>query len=179
MQGKFSLFFILVVLVAVSPAAFGQWVSTGTTNITVSVGPEAALSVNSATPLTTGTTLFDDYAGTTTFSYKVRTTRVGGSGSIAAQVLTDFSPGNGPSVQNPPTAGNTLSYGCTVAGPGSPCSGSIAAQYQVDTNVATFGANARSARAGDSGSLAWVLTNDPRYETGNYTAVVRFTISAM
>ena len=179
MQRKFSLFFTLVVLVAVSPAAFAQWAATGTTNITVNVGPEAAISVNSATPLTTGTTLFDDYKGTTTFSYKIRTAQSGGSGSITAQVLTDFSPGNGPSVQNPPTAGDTLSYGCTVAGPGTGCSGSVTAQYQADTNVATFGANARSARAGDSGSLAWVLTNDPRYETGNYQAVVRFTISLM
>jgi hypothetical protein len=179
MQRKLSLFFIIVALVAVSPAAFGQWATTGTTNITVAVGPEAAISVNSATPLTTGTTLFDDYTGTTTFSYKIRTAQSGGSGSITAQVLTDFSPGNGPSVQNPPTAGDTLSYGCTVAGPGTGCSGSIAAQYQVDTSVATFGANARSSRAGDSGSLAWVLTNDPQYETGNYQAVVRFTISLM
>ena len=89
------------------------------------------------------------------------------------------SPGNGPSVQNPPTAGDTLSYGCTVAAPGTPCSGSVTAQFQVDTSVATFGANARSARAGNSGSLAWVLTNDPQYETGNYEAVVRFSISAL
>lgn len=178
MQRKFTLLIILAALVAVSPAAFGQWAAAGTTNITVSVGPEAAISVNSATPLTTGTALFDDYTGTTTFSYKVRTTKTGGSGSITAQVLTDFSTGAGPSVQNP-NPGNSLSYGCTVAGPGTGCSGSVTAQYQVDTNVATFGANARSAKAGDSGSLAWVLTNDPQYETGSYEAVVRFSISAL
>ncbi|MCC7497220.1 MAG: hypothetical protein IT160_06560 [Bryobacterales bacterium] len=179
MQTRSVLLLVLVVFVAASPAAFGQWAATGTTNISVTVGPEAAISVNSATPLTTGTTLFDDYTGTTAFSYKVRTTKAGGSGSVTAQVLTDFSPGNGPSVQTPPTAGDTLSYGCTVAGPGTACSGSITAQYQTDTNVATFGANAHSSKAGDSGSLAWVLTNDPKYETGSYQAVVRFSISAL
>jgi hypothetical protein len=44
--------------------------------------------------------------------------------------------------------------------------------------VATFGAGASSAVAGNSGSVAWTLTNDPLYHTGAYSATVTFTISA-
>jgi hypothetical protein len=44
--------------------------------------------------------------------------------------------------------------------------------------VVTFGAAARSSAAGDTGSVSWSLTNDPKYATGTYTATVTFTISA-
>jgi hypothetical protein len=170
---------ILVALLVVTPAAFGQFTNPATTNVTVTVGPEAALSVSATTPLTTGTTLFDDYTGTTLFSYKIRTTRVGGSGSITAQVTTDFSTGSGPSVAAPPSAGDALQYVATLAGPATAASGTLTASTTATTGVGTFSANARSAKAGNSGSLVWSLTNDPRYETGEYTATVTFSISAL
>jgi hypothetical protein len=44
--------------------------------------------------------------------------------------------------------------------------------------VGTFGAAAHSAVAGNSGSVAWTLTDDPAYGTGTYAATVTFTISA-
>jgi hypothetical protein len=44
--------------------------------------------------------------------------------------------------------------------------------------VVTFGADAKSAMAGNSGSVDWTLTNDPQYSTGTFTATVTFTISA-
>jgi hypothetical protein len=47
-----------------------------------------------------------------------------------------------------------------------------------ETNVATFGSNARSAQAGDGGSVTWTLTNDPQYRVNNYSATATFTISA-
>jgi hypothetical protein len=93
-------------------------------------------------------------------------------------VTTDFSPSGGPSVANPPTAGDALTYSCTVSTPGTPCSGTQTASTTSSTPVASFGANARSDRAGNSGSVAWTLTNDPLYETGSYSAVVTFTVSA-
>ena len=46
------------------------------------------------------------------------------------------------------------------------------------TSVATFGAAASSAKAGNTGSVAWSLTDDPVYATGAYAATVTFTISA-
>lgn len=173
--------FVTLALVALllSGTAFGQFAGSGTTNITVTVAAEASIQVNASTPLTTTGTLFSNYTGTTGFMYKIRTTATGGSGSITARVTTDFSPGGGPSVASPPTAGDTLAYTCTVAAPGTGCVGSQTASTTADTNVSTFGANARSARDGNSGSLAWTLTNDPAYATGNYTAVVTLTIGAV
>jgi hypothetical protein len=44
--------------------------------------------------------------------------------------------------------------------------------------VGSFGADAKSTAAGNTGSVAWSLTNDPTYATGAYTATVTFTISA-
>ena len=172
------LLFPMAVLLVVTPAAFGQWAATGTTNVTVTVAAEAAISVNGASPLTSAGTLFADYAGETSFSYKVRTSATGGSGAITAQVTTDFSPTGGPSVATPPTAGDTLSYGCSLSGVGTACAGSVTASTTAATTVATFGTNARSTKAGDSGTLNWVLTNDPQYQTGDYQATVTFTISA-
>ena len=52
------------------------------------------------------------------------------------------------------------------------------ASTSVQTNVATFGADNRSLFAGNSETVAWTLTNDPKYKTGAYSATVTFTISA-
>ena len=178
MRLKLSLF-VMAVLLVVTPAAFGQFAASGTTNVKVTVAAEAAISVNSATPLTSVGTLFANYTGSTSFSYKVRTKATGGSGAITAQVTTDFSPVGGPSVATPPTAGDTLSYGCSVSGVGTACSGSVTASTTAATSVATFGTNARSTKAGDSGTLSWVLVNDPQYQTGDYQATVTLSISAL
>lgn len=178
MKKTLSSLFLMAVLLVVSPAAFGQFAATGTTNVTVTVAAEAAISVNSATPLASAGTLFADYTGLTLFSYKVRTTASGGSGSITAQVTSDFSPNGGPSVATSGATGNTLTYGCSLSGVGTACAGSVTASTTASTDVANFGANARSAKAGDSGTLNWVLVNDPQYPTGDYQATVTFTISA-
>ena len=103
--------------------------------------------------------------------------KAGGSGSITLKVTADFGPG-GPSVLSPPTAGDTLAYTCTLTAPGTPCSGSQISSTTAGTAVGTFGADAKSASAGNGGSVAWTLTNDPMYSTGTYTATVTFTISA-
>lgn len=169
-----TLAIFVAILALAAPAAFGQFAATGTTTLSLTVGPEAALSVTDVTtPLTTAAGgLFADYVGTTNFTYKIRTTRVDGTGSITAQVTTPFGAG-GPSV-----AAGDLTYNCTVAAPGTGCASTVTAATS-ETNVAGFGANARSARAGNSGSVAWSLVNDPQYETGSYTAVVTFSISAI
>ena len=160
--------------------AHAQFAATGTTTLQLTVGPEAAIQINTATTaLTTSTSTFaNPFTGTTNYTYKIRTTKVGGTGNITSQVTSDFTAvANGPSVASPPTAGDTLSYTCTVTAPGTACSGSQTASTSSSTPVATFGADAHA--AGNSGSVGWSLTNDPVYPTGTYNATVTFSISAL
>jgi hypothetical protein len=162
--------------VAVSPVALGQFAATGTTNITVGVQAEAAIQVDTATTPLTSTGLFADFTGTTNFTYKIRTTRSTGTGKITAQVTKDFVGATGGS--GPKAADNVLTYGCTVSSPATQCTGPVTAAT-AETNVATFAANARSAKAGNSGSVGWTLVNDPQYEVDSYSAEVTFSISAI
>jgi len=156
--------------------------TTVTSNLSVAVAPESALTIQ--TPTTTFSTPinFTDYAGTTNFTYFVRTTKAGGSGSITLQITTDFSPAGGPSVAVPPSPGDALKYSCTVpaasSGTVTQCSGSVTSSTGAATNVATFGQDTRTKTAGVASSVTWDLTNDPFYQTGSYTAVATFTISA-
>ena len=161
------------------PSLFAQFGPTGTTSLDLSVASEAAIRVdNAATSLTSAGT-FIDYIGTTNFTYKIRTTKLGGSGSVTLQITTDFAPLGGPSVAAPPDPADTLAYTCTVSAPGTACAGSLTSSTTAATGVVTFGANARSVAAGTGGnSVDWTLTNDPLYETGAYSATATFTISA-
>lgn len=168
----------LLGMVLVAGLLRAQFAPTGTTTISVSVGSEASLRVDTATTTLTTAGTFAAYTGTTNLTYKIRTTQSSGSGTITARVTTDFSPAGGPSVASPPTAGDLLQYTCTISAPGTACAGSQTASTAADTSVATFGADATSVAAGNAGSVAWTLTNDPVYKTGTYTAVVTFTIAA-
>jgi hypothetical protein len=111
-------------------------------------------------------------------TYFIRTSPTSGSGSIVLQVTTDFSPSGGPSVGTPPTTGDALTYNCTVSSPGTACTGPLTAKTSGTTSVASFGADAHSALAGNTASVSWSLTNDPLYKVGTYNATVTFTISA-
>jgi hypothetical protein len=160
-------------------SAFGQFAASGTTTLSVNVAAEASISITTATTTLSSTPgLFVDYTGTTAFLYKIRTTQSTGTGTVNVKITSDFAGAGGPSVLTPPSAGDALTYSCTVAAPGTACTGPITALTTATTSVATFGADARSAKAGNSGSLAWTLTNDPVYQTGTYTATATFTISA-
>src|SRR5450755_4194383 len=102
---------LAVSLAAVSAQA--QFAGTGTTSVSVTVAAEASIQVNTATTtLTNVGTIFAAYTGTTNLTYKMRTPKVGGSGTITLQVTSDFSPATGPSVATPPTAGDALAYTC-------------------------------------------------------------------
>ena len=151
-----------------------------TTTLTVAVGAEAALSVTAATTAlaTTSNTFGNPYTGTTTMSYLIRTTKSTGTGTITVQITSDFSGTGGPSVANPPSAGDVLGYTCAVSTPGTPCSGSQTAATKTATAVSTFGAGASSSKAGNAASVSWSLTDDPTYATGTYAATATFTISA-
>jgi hypothetical protein len=156
-----------------------QFNPSGSTSVSVTVGAEAAIRIDSASTALTGSGVVfgSDFTGNTAFTYKIRTKQTNGSGNIQLQVTSDFSPSGGPSVASPLDPSDTLSYACTVAQPGSGCSGQQNASTTTATPVATFGANARSTKAGNTGSLSWTLPNDPQYATGTFTSLVTLTIS--
>jgi hypothetical protein len=152
---------------------------TGTTTVSVTIGPQAGLNItNSSTPLTPSGSNFNLFTGTTAMTYFVRTTTTGGGGSITMKVTSDFSPTGGPSVASPLTTADALTYTCTVASPGTACTGAQTASTSSQTNVATFGTNVHTNSAGSTASVAWSLANDPNYKTGTYNATMTFTISA-
>jgi hypothetical protein len=162
-----------------SPALFAQFAATGTTTVSVTVSAEASLEVTTATTtLTAIGTIFNAYTGTTNLLYKIRTSQSTGTGTLTLKVTSDFSPTSGPSVGTPPSAGDALTYTCTVAAPGTGCSGSLTASTSSSTSVATFGAGASSGASGNAVSTTWSLTNDPTYKSGSYSATVTYTISA-
>jgi len=170
-------------LIGGATQAFGQFSGSGTTTVSVVVGAEAAISITTGTTSlaeATGPTIFGaPFTGTTNFSYKVRTTTVGGGGSITVKITSDFAAG-GPSVTTPPT-GDAMTYTCTSAASATPCTGPITASTAGATSVATFATNAHSAAgtgSSDAGTVVWTLPNDPLYKTGTYTATATFTISA-
>ncbi|MGA3326799.1 MAG: hypothetical protein ABSF45_20225 [Terriglobia bacterium] len=181
---KKTLYLAVVALLLTAPIARAQLgTTTGTTTVNVTVAAEAALSVGATTNLASVGTNFSSYTGTTSLTYFIRTTLAGGSGFIKLEVTTDFAPAGGPSVGTPPTAGDALNYTCTVANPGNngaaiPCGSPTTSSTTAQTSVATFGTDNRSLIGGNSASVAWTLTNDPKYKTGAYSAVVTFTISA-
>ncbi|MDR3677332.1 MAG: hypothetical protein P4N24_17725 [Acidobacteriota bacterium] len=161
--------------------AYAQLGTTAPTNtLSVAVSNEAALTISGSgtTTLASTGTNFANYTGTTSMIYFIRTTETSGSGYIKAQITTDFAPAGGPSVANSGTSGDTLSYACTVAAPGTACTGSVNASTTAQTSIATFAAGVHSAKAGNAASLLWTLINDPAYKTATYSATVTFTISA-
>ncbi len=162
-------------------AANAQFSNTGTTTLSLNVRSEASLSITDTTTAlaNSGAIFGTDFTGSTAFLYKIRTGKQSGTGQIQLQVTSDFSPAGGPSVGTPPTIGDTLSYTCTMSAPGAGCTGSVDSATGAQTSVATFVADAKSAKAGNAGSVAWTLTNDPMYSTGSYTATVTFAISAI
>lgn len=167
------------VLLSFANAAQAQFATNGNGSVAVSVAAEAAIHIDTASvTLTSSGTNFADYTGNTAFTYKIRTGATAGTAGITLQVTSDFTGTGGPSVANSGTTGDTLSYTCTVSAPANSCSGSQISSTTAATPVSTFGANARSAKAGNSGSVSWTLINDPAYAVGTYTAVVTYTISA-
>jgi len=179
MKRQHPILLLLAAALLACPAMYGQFAATGTTTLSVTVGAEAALQVTTGTTtLAAAGTIFNPYLGTTNLVYKIRTTKSTGTGTITLKVTSDFSPAGGPSVATPPTAGDALTYTCTVAAPGTGCSGSITSSTAASTSVATFGAGASSANAGNAASTGWTLSNDPVYQTGAYSGVVTYTISA-
>lgn len=169
-----------VLAIACAVLALAGLAQAQTTTLAVTVGPEAALSIATATTslATTSTSFGSPFSGTTALNYLIRTSKTSGTGTITLQITADFSGAGGPSVGSPPTAGDALTYTCSVSAPGTPCTGTQTAATHAATAVGSFGAGASSAKAGNAASVVWALTDDPAYATGTYSATATFTISA-
>jgi hypothetical protein len=167
----------LALLLAASSALAQTWGTTGTTLLSVTVGNEALISVNSPTTFSTSTA-FADYTGTTNLSYKIRTSKGGTGGSITLEITTDFGPAGGPTVGGTQlTTGDNPTYVCNASSPATPCTGAVTPSTSSATAVYTFGADSHSAKAGNAGSVTWTVPNDPLYPSGTYQATATFTIS--
>jgi hypothetical protein len=160
-------FKVAVAALAIVPVAFGVDTST----MSVAVAPEASFTALDTTTTLTNATIFGAYTGTTNFTYKIRTTLVGGSGAITVS-LGVFSGSGGPVIAD-------LLYTCTAATLGVTACSSTTPTGGLGTPVATFGTDAHSADAGDAGTTAWTLPDKTTLKTGTFTSVATYTISAL
>lgn len=169
---------VATILLLAASFSYAQTTGTATSTLNLTVGNEAVIQITANPALASGTTTFSDYLSTTSLLYFIRTNQTTGSGSITVQATSDFSPVGGPSIASP-VNGDKLTYTCAVSTPGTQCTGTqTVTTLNTAYPVATFGINAQSAKAGNTGSVSWDLSNDPAYKTGSYTADLTFTISA-
>ncbi len=140
-----------------------------------------------ATPLalTKAGTSFNTFAGTVTLSYRARTRQGTGQGTITVKATTDFQPSGGPSIANPPNAGDQFTYTCSGATLGVACSGIQTVSTTSATSVVSLGASACTGGGApcstanpNSANVTFILTDDPKYKTGSYSATLTWTISA-
>ena len=118
-----------------APVVFAA-TDTATTTLGVTVSPEASITVTASPTLAKGGTKFESYTGTTTYTYKVRTTQTTGAGSVTAQVTTAFAAASGITTAD-------LSHVASTAGVGTANTTSTTASASVATNLLTFGADAQ------------------------------------
>jgi hypothetical protein len=155
-------------------------VETLTQTINAQLSAIGKLSVPSSLTLTPTGTVFSPYGGSLAVLYRVRSTPLGSGGTITIQAAGDFSPSGGPSVAN-----GVLGYTCSAATLGTACAGSQTVSLATQTNVATIppsactgGGAPCSAADPNSVNVNFLLQNNPNYQTGSYSGVVTFTISA-
>ncbi len=168
---------LLMGALAVGNGIGGTGTATQTLNATLQ--PIGKLSVPASLTLTAGASKFAPFTGTLAVSYRARTTSTG-TGTITAQVSSDFSPTGGPSA-----AAGALTFTCGSAGLGTPCSGTQTASTTVQTTVVTLPASACTGGGGSCSTsdpatvnVNFSLTDSPAYSTGSYSAQVILRISA-
>ncbi|HUK19153.1 MAG TPA: hypothetical protein VLW65_22180 [Bryobacteraceae bacterium] len=169
-----------ITLIACVLLAIAGIVQAQTTSLNLTVGVEASITVTTGTTAlaNTGGNFTTPFTGTTDYSFKIRTKT---TGTITVLITSDFTTAtNGPSVHNPPTTGDALTFTCSATSPalGTPCASAQTASTTAAATIVGFGATVNSANAGNTGSIVWSLTDDPVYPAGSYTAVATFTISA-
>lgn len=151
-----------------------------TQNVSIGISPLGKLSVPSTVAMRTGGVPFAPFTGVLPVSFRARTSPAGG-GLITAEATSDFTPGGGPSI-----ASGEVRYTCGGASLGTACSGSQVLSTGSQTPVLTIpagactgGGNGCSTADPNSVTISFSLDNSPQYPTGNYSAQVTFTISAI
>jgi len=126
-----------------------QGQSLGGTSFALTVAPECSIGVVS---VATGAA----NSQTVTFNYKLRTSDSGGQG----QIMLRLTPSG---IVNVPSSG-TLDYQATLAGPGTPSSGSAATQEALTSGIviARFGPQAHSTRSGAVGTVQLTVSEPLR-----------------
>ena len=157
-----------------------------TQTLDVTVVPLGGLFMQ-ATPvaLTKSAVSFNSFTGTTTLSYRARTRQGTGQGMITVKATTDFTPAGGPSIANPPSAGDKFTYTCSGTTLGVACSGVQTVSTTAATTVVWLGASACTGGGApcstanpNSANVTFILPDDPKYKTGSYSATLTWTISA-
>ena len=155
-------------------------VATLTQTINAQLNPLGKISAPASLTLSSTGTVFNPYTGTATLLYRARTTPAGTGGTITVQATGEFSPSGGPTVSS-----GGLTYTCSAATLGTPCTGTKTLSLTTATSVATIptsactgGGGACSTADPNSVKVNFSLTNSPQYQTGSYSATVTFTISA-
>lgn len=157
-----------------------------TQTLTLNLEPAGLLyTVPSSVSLTHAGTVFSAFTGAVTLQYRARTS-ASGSGTITARATSDFPcASGGPCIATPPTAGDALTYTCTGATLGTNCSGTQTVSTTAATNVVTIPAGACTGAGSPCNNAAtntvtvnFKLTDDPKYKTGTFSAILTWTISA-
>jgi hypothetical protein len=152
-----------------------------TATVTQTLNAQLSAAVDITLPasltLTNTGTVFNNYTGSMTVQYRVRTTTTGTGGTLTVQATANFAAG-GPSV-----ASNTLTYTCSGATLGTACSGTRTVSLTAATNVLTVPTGiCTGAACGNASpnmlSTSFTLVDDPAYQTGSYSATLTFTVSA-
>jgi len=148
--------------------------------LSASLSPIGKLQVGANLALVGSGGLFTAFSASMSVNYKIRTTP-SGSGSITARATSDFSPTGGPAIST-----GVLTYTCSGATLGTACSGQQTVSTGAQTPVVTVPAARCTGGGGaycsssnpNSVSLSFALVNDPQYQTGSYSVILTFTISA-
>jgi hypothetical protein len=159
--------------------------NTATETLQAIIAPEGGLfAITASVTFTKTGNIFNIYTSTAvTIQYRARTTDTTGSATITVKATSDFLPAGGPSVGSPPTAGDALTYICSGQTLGTCVNGTVSNTSA--TNVVTTPASSCTGGGGacsnadpNTVSVTFSLTNDPKYQTGSYSATVTWTISA-
>jgi hypothetical protein len=164
-----------------APAFLFGATGTATQTLDAQINAIGKLTVPANLTVTSTGTTFVAYSGNLIVSYRARTTAITGNGSLTVRAMADFSPAGGPSI-----ASGQLTFTCSAATLGAACSGTQTASTTSQTSVVTMGASLCTGGGGacspaDPNTVqnTFMISNNPAFKTGTYSATLTFTISAI
>jgi hypothetical protein len=180
---RFVAGFALVLLSVSSPA---QNTATQTQTLSAAIVPLGSVAtLASILTLSKANGTAAAFTGTLTLTYRARTTQGTGQGTITVKATTDFTPAGGPSIAKPISAADKFTYTCSGTTLGAACSGTQTVSTTAATTVVSIGASACTGGGApcsnadpNSTNVNFILTDDPQYKTGSYSATLTWTISA-